>query len=273
MWKKIFYTAIKRNGWKQLFFYLSNLDVVRFIEFTKAREFLDGEHNIVLELGCGYSIFPALISGTCKNYICLDLSKGACKYQSSIPNVSPIMADMRYLPFKDDVMDNILAISSIEHVPEDRLVIKEIFRISKNSAEIIISVPYADRVEMKKMERSKFLLNILYKYKKLWKMILGEHLNYFIEQTSTDSFMKRYNLEEINMLIESESNNFYVENYYLYEKFFIKIFFKIVPVGWFVLKDMIIGWILWKIEDKIDLKNSGGIIFRVKHIVMDDETT
>lgn len=262
MWYKIFCTAIKRNGWRQLFFYLSNLDVIRFIEFTKTLEFFGNKRHTVLEIGSGYSILPVLLSNFCDDYICIDISRGACKYQSSVPNVSPIIADMQHLPFKDEAIDMILAISSIEHVPDDRLVFKEISRISKNNAETIISIPYANKVEVNEMKRSKFLLNILYRFKNLWATILGIHLNYFLEQTSTDSFMKRYNLEEIDTLMKS--NNLCIEYYYLYEKWLIRKFFKIIPAGWFILKDMFIGRILWNIEDSIDLKDPGGIILKTR---------
>ena len=111
MWWKIFYTALKRNGWRQFFFYLSNLDISRFIEFSKIIEFLKGRRGVILELGCGYSILPALLSGSSEKYICLDLSKGACKYQALLPNVSTVVADMQYLPFKSEVIPTILAIS------------------------------------------------------------------------------------------------------------------------------------------------------------------
>lgn len=65
----------KKNGWKQLFFYLSNLDVIRFIEFTKTIEFLKGRSGLILELGCGYSVLPALLSDSCKCYVCLDIRR------------------------------------------------------------------------------------------------------------------------------------------------------------------------------------------------------
>lgn len=250
MWWKILYVAIKRNGWRQLFFYLSNLDISRFIELSKTIEFLNDRRDTILELGCGYSVLPSILSKECKKYICLDLSKGACKYQSILPNVYVVIADMQYLPFKEGVIPTILAISSIEHVPNDEMVFKEISRISEKNAEIIVDVPYSnDDIKIKKMVRSRLLLDMLYKYSNFWKIILGRHIEYFFEQISTDSFMKYYNLDEIDRL--TLFTDLYVKKYYLYEKWLQKRFFGIVPKGWFVLKDLFIGWILWKIEDSI----------------------
>jgi SAM-dependent methyltransferase len=260
MWWKILYTALKRNGWRQLFFYLSNLDVIRFIEFSKIMEYLNGRRGLILELGCGYSVLPALLSDSCEHYVCLDLSRGACKYQSNLPNVSAVVADMQHLPFKTGVIPTILAVSSIEHVPDDRLVFNEISRISKKDAEAIIAIPYSNNgVEIQKMERPKFLLYVLYKFKAFWKLVLGRHLNYFMEQTSTDSFIKYYNMQEINKLLED--NDFHLKNYYLYEKWLLQKFFGIIPKGWFVLKDLLIGWVIYKLENlNPNNKNSKGVV-------------
>jgi SAM-dependent methyltransferase len=258
MWWKIFYTALKRNGWRQLFFYLSNLDVSRFIEFSETIEFLSGRHELILELGCGYSLLPALLSGSCEQYICLDLSNGACKYQALLPNVSSVVADMQHLPFKTGVITTVLAISSIEHVPDDTLVFKELYRIlKKKEGELIISVPYSNNnIEIKIIERSTFLLRILYTYKKFWRIFLGRHLNYFLEQTSIDSFMKYYNMNGLNCLIES--NNFTIRRYHIYEKWLQQRLFWIMPKGWFVIKDLIFGWTCWKIEKIFFEKNNNG---------------
>jgi SAM-dependent methyltransferase len=265
MWWKILFTALNRNGWRQLFFYLSNLDVIRFIEFSKTIEYLNVKRGPILELGCGYSVLPALLSDSCERYICLDLSKGACKYQSDLPNVSAVVADMQHLPFKTGVIPTILAISSIEHVPDDGLVFNEISRISRKGAEVIIAVPYSNGgVKIRKIERPKFMLYILYKLKTFWKLVLGRHLNYFLEQTSTDSFMKYYNMHEINRLLES--NGFYLKNHFLYEKWLLQKFFGWLPKGWFVLKDLVFGWVLWRIEESLFKKsrNSNGVLIRLE---------
>lgn len=257
MWWRILYTALKRNGWKQLFFYLSNLDVIRFIELSKTIEFLDEKCELILELGCGYSVLPAILSNECKNYVCLDLSKGACKYQASLPNVSTVIADMQYLPFKTRSIPTIVAISSIEHVPDDKMVFKEISRVSKKDSELILSIPYSNsEVKIIKLVHPKFMLDALHKFDKFWNIILGKHLNYFIEQTSTDSFMKCYNMAEINEL--ARSNNLCVRKYYLYEKYLQQKFFGIIPKGWFVPKDLVLGWILYMIEDSILESNTNG---------------
>lgn len=262
MWQKILYTALKRNGWKQLFFYLSNLDISRFIELTKTVEFLNEErqelkNEIILDIGCGYSVLPSILSDKCKQYICLDLSRNACRYQGYMPNITPVIADMQHIPFKTQSVSTILAISSIEHVPNDKLVFDEISRISKKCANIFLSIPYSYKnTEIVKIKHNKLILDVLYKFEKIWKRVLGMHFNYFVEQTSTDSSMKYYNMGEIDKLIRSK--NLYIKKNYIYEKWLQKKFFKIVPRGWFVIKDISLGWLLWKIEDKFMNNNTDG---------------
>ena len=57
---KILLHALKRNSLLQLFFYLSNLDAVRFIEYSKTVEYLDKEDTqIILDLGTGHSVLPS----------------------------------------------------------------------------------------------------------------------------------------------------------------------------------------------------------------------
>jgi len=263
-WSKILYTAVKRNGIKQFFFYLSNLDASRFIELSKTMELLDGNNGFILELGSGYSIFPEIISNSYDGYIPLDLSENACKYQK-IKNVNPVLANMCYLPFKSSSIPNIIAISSIEHVPNDYLVYEEISRVLTKNGIAIISVPFTNgEVEIKNIRHSPFLMNLLFKFNIFWRIILGEsNYNYFIEQTATDSIMKYYNEKEIRNIIRD--NHLEMENEYVFEKGLQQWIWRLVPKGWFVLKDFVIGWSSWKIEEKFlsESKNGKGVIIKI----------
>lgn len=228
-------------------------------------EFIEQKNDdIIVELGCGYSTLPTILSKNCRRYICLDLSKGACKYQAS-DNISTVIADMQYLPFKKGVMSKVIAISSIEHVPDDKKVFEEISRISNSETEIIVSVPHIyNGAIIEKIEHSKFLLDTLYRFEDIWSKVLGIHLDYFIEQTSVDSFMKYYSIQEIKEIIQI--NNLKMTKCYIYEKKLLQRIFGLIPKGWFVLKDFMLGWVIWKIEDKILANdvNGHGIIFKLK---------
>lgn len=261
--------AIKKNGLKQLFFYLSNLDTIRFIEYTKVFEFLRdiSQPKAILDLGCGYSVLPELIQSQLSNeYICLDINQAACKYQANaIKNVSPVRANMCYLPFKSSSIPVVLAISSIEHVPDDFLVFQEISRVLAKDGIAIMSVDFsANDVKMKKIVHSRLLMHILYKFKRFWRIVLGQHLDYFIGQTSVDSIIKHYNEREISKCLTP--NGLRLTDSYLYNKSILQKFHRIFPFGWFVLKDLILGLLFWKVEDIFlkEIKDSAIIIMKVR---------
>ena len=256
-WLKILRAAVKKNGTRQFFFYLSNLDASRFIKLTKVIEFLGDTRGMILDLGCGYSVFPEMLSNAKSGYIALDLSKDACKYQNT-QNISPIVADMRYLPFKSSSIPNIIA-----NVHEDHLVFGEVSRVLKEDGTAIISVPFTDgTVEVKDIKHSHLLMNLLHRFTRFWRIVLGkEHLEYFIEQTATDSIMKCYNEEEIEGIMNQ--NDLSIEAIYTYEKGLQQRLWRIIPKGWFVLKDFILGWMCWRLEErllKMSRKGDGAVV-------------
>ena len=79
-----------------------------------------------LNLGCGYN--------KRKGYINCDISK----------DVSPdkIVNLGKKLPFKDNSVNEILMFHVLEHFQKPIEILKELYRISKNGAIIIIRVPY-----------------------------------------------------------------------------------------------------------------------------------
>lgn len=262
-WFKILDISIRRNGFKQLLFYLSNLDASKFIEISKVYDLIERDEGINLELGCGYSVLPSMLSALRDNYIPLDLSKNACRYQN-IKNISPIAADMSRLPFKSSSISNIVALSSIEHVPNDGLVFKEISRVLKDGHLVIFSVPFTvNHTEVRELKHSAFLLRILKNFSLFWRLILGDqHLNYFREQTATDSIIKYYNLETIDR--EMIKNNLDIEDIYIFEKVLQDRLWLLLPKGWFVLKDFCLGWLFWKMEDRILCASNNGNGIMVK---------
>jgi SAM-dependent methyltransferase len=266
-WLDILTTAVNKNGLRQFFFYLNNLDASRFIELTKAIEFLENRNGIVLELGSGDSVLPEMLSSLSSEYIALDLSMNASKYQkSNSKNIGPIVADMRYLPFKSSLIPNIIAISSIEHVAEDLLVFEEISRVLKEDGIAIISVPFTDKaVKIEGIKHSRLCMTLLHRFTRFWRVVLGKkHFEYFIEQTATDSIMKHYNEEAIQRIVDR--NNLGIEAIYIYGKGLQQRLWRLIPRGWFVLKDFVIGWMCWKIEERLfkDSRDGKGVVMKVR---------
>jgi SAM-dependent methyltransferase len=205
MWFKILYFAVKRNGWPALFFYLSNLDIWRF---SKARQYISPGNTPspgntagkILDLGAGYSIFPSFFPG--RDYTAVDLGQGACAYQR-LHHTRAVVADITRVPFETASASLIVAISSIEHVPNDRGVFKEIGRLLADEGIAVVSVPFSNGASrIVPLRHPKWQMGLLKRFFKIWNVILGEiHTGYFAEQISTDSTIKYYSLSELQDIL------------------------------------------------------------------------
>jgi len=246
-WNKILAAAIKRNGWRQLFFYLSNLDIWRFMEYPLVFKYATSGRKLgkTLDLGAGYSVFPAFFPN--EDYTVIDLGKGACKYQQA-HGVKAIVHDMTTLPFENGTMDTIIAISSIEHVPNDIKVFAEIARVLKKDGDAIVTLPHTNGItEVRKLKYPAWMEKLLNSHPLLWRKILGEtQLQYFTEQTETDSIIKYYSLIDIKQLLSNVGLE--IVEQALIGKQTTRGLFKRIPPGWFVLKDVFIGLPFHRLE-------------------------
>ena len=265
MWSKILWHALRRNGWAQLFFYLSNLDIWRFIEYSHAYRWIEREANNgkIVDLGGGYSVFPSFFPKD--DYMVVDLSAGACRYQQS-HGTNSICTDITSLPFADSSVSVVVAISSIEHVPDDGKVYSEIARILTGDGVAVISVPLSEReTHIVNLQHPRWQMNMLHRWKGVWRFIIGQqHLDYFLEQTKTDAIMKCYNMADLREIMER--NGLETIGRSLIGKRFIRIVFSILPPGWLVLKDILVGWPLFKLEQAFLKTNThaSGIIIKAR---------
>jgi ubiquinone/menaquinone biosynthesis C-methylase UbiE len=249
MWSKILWHALKRNGWAQLFFYLSNLDIWRFIEYSHAYQWIEREANKnnskIVDLGGGYSIFPSFFPEY--NYTVVDLSAGACRYQQS-HGTNSICADITSLPFDDDSVSTVIAISSIEHVPADEKVYREIARVLTDGGVAVITVPFsATGTYIVNLQYPRWMISMLRCLRRPVALIIGQqHLDYFLEQTKIDAIMKCYNIADLQEIVDR--NELAIVESRLIGKRLVRSAFRILPPGWLVLKDLLVGWPLFKLE-------------------------
>ncbi len=52
-----------------------------------------------------------------------------------------VLADAQHLPFKDGAFDNVLCTEVLEHIPDDRAGIRELYRVAKLAGAVAVSVP------------------------------------------------------------------------------------------------------------------------------------
>lgn len=262
IWISILKTGISLNGLRQYIFYLSNLDVYRFIEYSNVLRILEDIEikKNVLDLGTGYSISPILYH----NAKAMDINKKACKWQKK-NGVESVITDLCHMPIQSNSIDVVIAISSIEHVPDDRIVYSEINKVLKGGGSLILSVPYSpDESNVIRGLRKGIVVDLLNSkfLEKFWEIILSkENLYYFKEQTKTDFLNKIYGREELFSIIKEE--NWIIEEEIVFGKRPFRYFFKMFPPGWFVFKDLIFGYIFHKIDSILDSKDGNTILLKI----------
>ena len=262
IWFNILRTGIYYNGLRQYFFYLSNLDVYRFIEYSNVLRIMDNieNKNNILDLGTGYSISPFLYPKA----KALDINKKACMWQTKNGTES-LISDLCNIPIQSKSIDVVVAISSIEHVPDDRKVYTEINRILKESGCLILSVPFSSKessiVRGLRKGIAVELLNSKY-LEKFWEIILSrENLHYFKEQTKTDFLNKIYGREELFSIIKEK--NWIIEEELVFGKWPFRTFFNLFPPGWFIPKDLIFGYIFHNIDTILETKDGNTILLKI----------
>jgi len=52
-----------------------------------------------------------------------------------------LLADAQHLPFRDGAFDKVMCTEVLEHIPDDRLGIGELYRVAKAGADVAVSVP------------------------------------------------------------------------------------------------------------------------------------
>ena len=133
---------------------------------NRLKEALKVAKGKVLDIGCqrgGYSY-------NLKNAGCLvtaiDISLGYVKQaKEKVKEVDFLQANAENMPFKSDTFDSIILSEVLEHVPDEKKVVDEIYKILKPNGCVFISVPaYEDDTEEHVRFLNKRLLASLFKY-------------------------------------------------------------------------------------------------------------
>lgn len=148
--KRLFLHNLKVNGPKALI-YCFGLSASRYIEYSAALAFLlrgTQPRRTVLEVGCGHSILATYWTRLGLDTTAVDIADYALKWQIrkgrsfSKSGIAAVLADARFLPFKNGSFDAASCISSIEHVPYDgdTQAASEVSRILSDGGVCVISL-------------------------------------------------------------------------------------------------------------------------------------
>jgi ubiquinone/menaquinone biosynthesis C-methylase UbiE len=196
----------------------------------------DGE--IFLDIGSGYGFFPSYLASHSRT-ICLDIDRDVMIYQKeaskSVSKTVPqslecVVADCTKLPFKNESFSEVFVISTIEHIEQDKIVAKESGRVLKRNGKCVISFPFS------KLAR---------------------------DPQIRPYFQRFYTREDIRERIISPSL-LSLEELENFRKTFVSLFYSIVPEGWLIFKDLVIGLTLFKMDKFLLPRNYEGALSIVK---------
>jgi ubiquinone/menaquinone biosynthesis C-methylase UbiE len=104
----------------------------------------------ILEVGCGAGHLLAKIP--CGTLHGVDLSDTLLeRAKSRLEGRAEIQkADAHDLPFKDDTFDKVLCSEVLEHVLEPGKVLREMLRVSRDGATVVVTIPYEKMINIAK---------------------------------------------------------------------------------------------------------------------------
>ena len=102
--------------------------------------------NTVIDIGCGTGSQALAISHIVESVVGIDVREDSIKEAQrsrieSNASVEFIMADAEYLPFRNSCCDTATMLEALEHVQNQDTVLREIWRVLRDSGYLILSVP------------------------------------------------------------------------------------------------------------------------------------
>jgi len=181
-------------------------------------ENLDAQNKLILDAGAGTLRFSLeAIKKAARQVVAVDverdmLERGLKKAENLKikSKIDAILADVRHLPFVNDVFDDVIAIELFQHIPgKRRLFLEEIYRVLKNHGCAFVNTWNAipriiagyfglteKRIEVRKAKSRMYYWENYYRYFFPWEFkhfmlsspfsevkILGVHSTFFLPQT------------------------------------------------------------------------------------------
>lgn len=237
------------NGWRILKETINDLSLWRLIEYpwsTKALDLQPGD--TVLDIGTGTATFPQMLAREGVNTIILELDADRVRWQREKARathrpgdgiVYPVVADATALPIRTGAGKRVSAVSSLEHIPDDVAVGKEIGRVLADDGIAVITVPYT------RSERADFFKGI--------RRFTKVAPNAFVQEGKRGSFFRFYNDQAIqDVYIKPSGGHVVVWGAYgrrilngMYHETKLTKYWRT-----FVMKDLLLAWLIHPLEER-----------------------
>lgn len=110
----------------------------------KAVNSVIGRGNSILNLGCGDGYFNPYLRKRFKKVIGVDINKADLMIASEINKSEGIKYEHyngKKLPFKDNNFDEVVCVDVLEHIKNDKEILKEIYRVLKKKGYLTLTLP------------------------------------------------------------------------------------------------------------------------------------
>ena len=122
--------------------WLANRFLKKIKNILKATDSLS---TIGLDVGCGQGHMLSYLhtKGVIRDIIAIDMDEERLNFANKqYPVCKYMLADIHKLNFKTNTFDFVIATEILEHLPDPITALKEIKRVAKDNANILISIPY-----------------------------------------------------------------------------------------------------------------------------------
>jgi SAM-dependent methyltransferase len=193
---------IALNGWRILRETVNDFSLWRIIEYpwsTRALGLRRGD--LVVDVGSGTSSYPHMLAKEGVDVVVLELDADRVRWQLNKRRETarrgdgrffPLVASATNMPIRSASVERLAAVSSLEHIPDDEAVGREIGRVLSSGGLAAITIPYTST------ERTGFFKGI--------RKFVQVQRNAFVQEGKAGSFFRFYTDADIERVYVRPAN-------------------------------------------------------------------
>jgi SAM-dependent methyltransferase len=184
---------VSLNGWRILWETVNDFSLWRLIEYPWATRALDVQRgDLVVDIGSGTSSFPHMLAKEGLDVVVIELEPERVRWQRDKRRAThrpgdgrflPVVADATRLPIRDGALARVSAVSSLEHIPDDEAVGREIGRALAEGGLAVLTLPFTSS------ERTSFFAGV--------RRFVQVGRNAFVQEGKAGSFFRFYTRDDI----------------------------------------------------------------------------